>query len=131
MRPFFVYGTLRPYGAEPTHRLRGFIMRDYGNFPILHADETHTSIVVGNLLEVDEHKEAEFDYIENLRTNLFIKAEVAIEDIATKQQLKAFCYIGGYIMDPVFGVWNLPIIESGDWKEYEANRLPNAWEHRN
>lgn len=102
----FVYGTLRPEGVAATHELSDFTMYNYFNrFPyIVFEDGTG---VDGVILEVTDKELKEMDRYENVKSGLFIRIQVTVQDLATAEEIEAFVYVAGTIHPPV--------IESGDW----------------
>lgn len=104
----FVYGTLRPKGAESTHVVAGYTMFNYYNrFPYLvetGADEE----IVGNILEVTAKELDALDHIEGIADGLFkrvVTEAIDLED--TGAATEVFMYVAGNICPP--------IIQSGDW----------------
>lgn len=103
----FVYGTLRPEGVAPTHELYDFTMYNYfDRFPYL-VYEDGRSIVRGVIVEVSDKQLKEMDRYENVKSGLFKREEVTVQDLATAEEIEAFVYVAGNIHPPV--------IESGDW----------------
>lgn len=105
--PVFVYGTLRPKGVAPTHKLPDFTMYNYFNrFPYIVFEECRTG-VYGVVVEVSDKELKEMDRYENVKSRLFIRIQVTVQDLATGTDVEAFVYVAGNIHPPV--------IESGDW----------------
>jgi gamma-glutamylcyclotransferase (GGCT)/AIG2-like uncharacterized protein YtfP len=105
----FVYGTLRPNGAEATHVLYDYDMYNYyDRFPyIVHADYFDDCAVYGNVITVDDEQLARLDKIEGVAQGLYTREIVEVKDIETKDTLTAFVYVGGDIVPAC--------ITSGDW----------------
>lgn len=103
----FVYGTLRPEGVAPTHELYDFTMYNYFNrFPYLVFNEYGTG-VNGVITEVTDKELKEMDRYENVKSGLFTRIQVTVQDLETAEEVEAFVYVAGNIHPPV--------IESGDW----------------
>lgn len=103
----FVYGTLRPEGVAPTHELYDYTMYNYFNrFPYLVFEEGR-SLIVGVIVEVTDKELKEMDKYENVKSGLFTRIQVTVQDLTTAEDVEAFVYVAGNIHPPV--------IESGDW----------------
>lgn len=105
----FVYGTLRPKGAEATHILYDYEMYNYHNrFPYIVESVAFDDVFVrGNVLTVDDKQLAQLDRIEGVERGLYTRETVEVKDIETKDTITAFVYVAGDIA-PSF-------IPSGDW----------------
>jgi gamma-glutamylcyclotransferase (GGCT)/AIG2-like uncharacterized protein YtfP len=113
MHNVFVYGTLRPQDTEATHILYDYDMFNYyDKFPyIMEAFGNDDSLIYGNVLRVTDAQLARLDKIEGVDRGLYVREEVEVKDIITKETMTAFVYVGGNIV-PSF-------IPCGDWFERE------------
>jgi gamma-glutamylcyclotransferase (GGCT)/AIG2-like uncharacterized protein YtfP len=105
----FVYGTLRPKGAQATHVLYDYAMYNYyDKFPYITASfGNDDDCVYGNVLSVSKAQLDRLDEIEGVARGLYSRETVEIKDIETKEMMTAFVYVGQEIVPA--------LITSGDW----------------
>lgn len=114
----FLYGTLRPLGAQATHTLSGYRLYDLGRFPCIIPSEGGE--VHGNLTEVDDALLADFDRVEGVARSFYTRETVSVKSMENGNTIEGvFVYVAGNVLQHDVTLTEIP---SGDWHNHSGKQ---------
>jgi len=120
MNTIFVYGTLRKKQTNSSYlkktefigfdRVKGFIMLDFGDYPMI-FESGNDNIIKVEIYRIDDYTLKQIDQLEEYYGEGSIDNLYSRLPVESLSGIKGFIYTGGNVND----YKNLDIIESGDW----------------